>query len=229
MLALVLTAGEASGQDIGGAFVGAGLGNAGIEAATAPLESVVSEENAPPLIGPRAVRARFDYTASPQLRRKTAARLSRQLGTSENDRATLYAQFASDGFHDQVRQGLAPYGLDPQNLADAYAFWWINAWDAAQGQTSETSRTQALAVRDQVLRALAGAGVALDDAEKQRLAEEFVIHGVVFADQLDTASDDPQAIGQLSEVARQAGLRITGLDPRMLKLTDKGFVPSQPD
>lgn len=47
--------------------------------------------------------------------------------------ADLKRLFSSVDVIGEVGKAMQSYGLDPNNVADAYAIWWVSAWSAATG------------------------------------------------------------------------------------------------
>ncbi|WJY18606.1 hypothetical protein QQS45_13510 [Alteriqipengyuania flavescens] len=211
----------AAAQDIGGGFISAGIGNAGIEAATIALEDQVSEP------GHRTVdaqaRTEFNFVPTESQRRRTASRVARNLVPAPQ-RDEFAAQF-DDDFYAMIDGELSYYGLSTNNLADTYAFWWLIVWDAAHGVSTDTTPAQAQGVRDQVAAALVESFPEMSDSDRQAISDEFVIHAVLFMNELEASAGDPARLANIKSSARSAAISVTGMDPLNLRVTDEGFRP----
>ena len=142
--------------------------------------------------------------------------------------AELQRIFATEDFIELAGRGLAPYGLRTDNVADAYAAWWVNAWLAWAGDASDTRPAQARAVSDQAGRALLAtpAFVNATDAEKQALAESLIVQAALIGGATERLKTDPSQKAQLRAAMTQAG-RSMGLDFSAMRLTPTGFVPNR--
>lgn len=138
----------------------------------------------------------------------------------------MAALFASTDVIGQMAPPLAAHGLRINDLADAYAVWWINAWQATRGTNDPSDRATTLAVRDQARRALASIAEirGASDAAKQEFSEALLIQAAL----IDSAVDQSKGNrAQLRAVAAAAakGARAMGVDLSGMTLTDRGFVP----
>ena len=126
----------------------------------------------------------------------------------------------------RIEAELRRFGLRPDNVADAYTVWWINAWQAAHGQTGDPSLASTQAVKVQAERAfLAAPSLALsDEATKQALAEGLLVQAVILAGVTEQVKGDPSQLRVIGDLARQSARRF-GLDLDAVALTDAGFVP----
>jgi hypothetical protein len=119
-------------------------------------------------------------------------------------------------------------GLSVDNLADAYAIWWISAWNATHGANPDPSRAMSQAVRAQAASALAttpaiaGAG----DAAKQQFAEALLVQMILVDTAVEQNKANPSRLRALA-VAVSQGARQMGLDLSAMRLTETGFVPAR--
>lgn len=112
------------------------------------------------------------------------------------------------------------------NVAEALAVWWVGAWIVNQepsmrGVTSETMQI----VRDQAAAVLLSSlkAAELNDAQKQEMAENFLLNMVVLQESFKAAGGDPAIIAQLAEELHWEALA-QGIDLSAIVLTDQGFV-----
>jgi hypothetical protein len=122
---------------------------------------------------------------------------------------------------------LAKVGLRVDNVADAYAVYWVEAWQAVHGVSGASSRPTAQAVRDQAARAIGAtpAFASATAAQKQEFAESYLVQAVLVGAAKEQAGDDPAKLAQVS-AAVEEGARAAGLDLRAMTLTDEGFRPA---
>lgn len=138
----------------------------------------------------------------------------------------LEKMFAQADIIQLIGQELQKQDLRIDNLADAYAVWWITAWQATRGHNDDVSRAVVKAVRDQAARALAatpqfaGAG----DAVKQEWAESLLIQTALIEAAVDQSKADRARMRDVG-TAVNLGAKGMGLDLMTMKLTEQGFVP----
>ncbi|PSJ37662.1 hypothetical protein C7I55_21600 [Sphingomonas deserti] len=218
-------------QDLGGALdlgqLGADIGvNAAIRANVARTRS-----ESPPPAGRRVrpAAARLTYTPSPDRRRDNLARFVAKSRTRDpQGAAQLERLFASQDVIARMHREMAAYGFRPNDVGDAYAAWWINAWLAAHGRTADPSRTQIDAVRAQAAQAMASLPQmnSASDAVKQEAAEAYLVQTALIGGQLEGAKGNPDQSRRLAMAVRTAA-RAAGLDLMAMDLTDQGFVSSR--
>ena len=134
--------------------------------------------------------------------------------------------FASGDIIDKIGAAAAPYGIRIDNVADAYALWRINAWQASRGRNDTPSRATNDAVRAQAARALSQSRefAGATDAQKQELAESLFVQAALIDGAVERAKGNP---GQLRDIrtAVSKGASGMGLDLSTMELTEGGFVP----
>lgn len=181
-------------------------------------------EAAAPVVNARALR----YTPS---RTRRTANLSRFVEKSRAadpaGAAQLEQLFASGDIIDKIGGALAQQGMRVDNLADAYAVWWINAWQATRGHNDTTSRETNEAVRDQAARALSASPqlVGAGDAAKQELAESLLIQAAMIDASVEKSKGNPAQMRQIGAAVNQ-GARRMGLELGTMELTEDGFIPA---
>jgi hypothetical protein len=137
--------------------------------------------------------------------------------------------FASTDIFRVIEQALAPTGLRVDNIADAYAVYWISAWEASRGIVgSDTSREQAQGVKAQVSRALLAtpAITTATPAQKQELAEALLIQTVLISASAEAAAGDPAQLAAVGKAVRQ-GASAMGLDLDEMELGPAGFAATK--
>jgi uncharacterized protein YijF (DUF1287 family) len=119
------------------------------------------------------------------------------------------------------------YGMRANNVADAYAVWWVSAWMGARGRSDDATPGQMAMVRRQAASALASTPefVGAGDADKQQMAEAMLVQAALIGDTIDTYKADPAMLAR-ARAAIAKGARGSGLDLDTMTLTDEGFVPA---
>lgn len=137
---------------------------------------------------------------------------------------SLEALFAEGDIIERMGQLLAPHGLRVDDVGDAYAVWWISAWQATRGLTDTPSDSILRAVRAQTGRALATAPelAGAGDGAKQQLAEAMLIQAALLDAAVVQAQGDPTKLRAVATAATQ-GARGMGLDLAGMELTGAGF------
>lgn len=132
--------------------------------------------------------------------------------------------FTSTDIFSQMSGALAPYNFSIENVGDAYAFWWMTAWEGAQGSNRVFSRGEMHAVQLQAHQALASAPkmMGATDSQKQELAEALWIQAAMIDSMVDLAKQQPDLMPQLKQAIRR-GASATGVDLDTMRLTDDGF------
>ncbi len=136
--------------------------------------------------------------------------------------------FASKDVIGQINQGMATIGLKRNNVADAYAFYWVSAWLGARGRNENLPKPQMIAVRNQAASALLKVPefTAATDAQKQELTEAMLIQAALIDVSIEAAKSDPALLAQTQTVIAQ-GAAGFGLDLYSMTLTSQGFRPAK--
>lgn len=127
LIALVVGAGPAGAQDsyLGGAYIDAGIGNAGIQAAMQSAQRQVGTVTPQALDRP----VKLTYPASPSRTRVNLAHFVKKTRVTDPvGAAKMQALFASTDIIGMIDQKMQQtYGMHASNVADAYAVWWVSA------------------------------------------------------------------------------------------------------
>ncbi len=126
----------------------------------------------------------------------------------------------------QIDQMMRTVGLRADNVADAYAVWWIAAWEAVNNRDMGSSAAMYNAVKAQTEAALAATPQmrSAGDAEKQQMAEAMLIQAALIAASSSQAAGNATQQAAISKAVNQ-GARKMGLDLTKMTLTQDGFVP----
>ena len=227
LLVPLLVASPLAAQDIGGGFVSAGIGNAGIEAVNQQVEDVVVERDLPDA-GEAPTDASLSYNSDPARTRRNLQGFAQRAARAD----PAAGQQLSELFRDQpdivAQTGamVSGFGLDLSNVADAYALWWMSAWLGANRRTDTPDVSTIAAVRQQAQAALSAtpALAAANDAERQEYAEALIVQAVLINTSLEQNAGDPEQLAQLAEATKR-GAAASGLDLDTMVLTESGFVP----
>jgi hypothetical protein len=132
--------------------------------------------------------------------------------------------FESTDVVNQVGQKMVAVGLKPNNLADAYAVYWTNAWLGARGRNGNIPKSQMIAVRNQVSEVLLKVPqlASATDTQKQEIAETLLVQSLLINLATEGSKSDPALSAQVQQVVAR-GAKSFGLDLYEMTLTDQGF------
>jgi hypothetical protein len=236
---LICVPGAAVGQYVGPWDLGTSLttptmiDNAINEAVSESLSSEPAQQDypgnalqAPALSNTTVPDGSFSYRYSSE---RTRANLRNFIARTPGPaaRVELQQMFASQpGFMEEIRASIAPFGLDSHNVADAFAMWWINAWQVANKQDETPDRGTVVMVKQQVYAAFAATPdfAKTTDAERQEFAESLLIQAAMLSSAFEQMKGDPKQLDQLAQAARK-GAEASGIDLSKMTLTQNGFVP----
>lgn len=173
--------------------------------------------------------ADFRYTPSKSRRSANLKNfVSKTKAVDPKGADTLAKLIASQDIIEAMRPPLARYGLRIDNVADAYAVWLINSWQATRGTTDDPSPASAAAVRRQVMNAMASAAIVTtaDDASKQEMAEALLLQALLVESAVEQSQSEPDQLQAVGRAAAQ-GARGMGIDLAGMTLTDRGMVSAQ--
>lgn len=173
--------------------------------------------------------AMLHYTPAKVRRTANLARfVSKTRAADPRGADDLQKLFAQGDFIEKIGALVAPQGLQIDNIADAYALWWITAWQASRGNNDTPSRTTLAAVRRQAAGAIAATGqiAGASDAQKQELAESLWVQSALIDGAVEQAKQKPERLSAVGDAARK-GAEQMGLDLDRFELTAEGFVPAR--
>jgi hypothetical protein len=106
-------------------------------------------------------------------KRNLANFVSKIRATNPSQAGKMEALFANGDIIDQMDGVMQGIGLSASNTADAYAVWWVSAWQAANGDTRDIGGATYQAVSAQAARGFAATAqfANANDAQKQEMAE----------------------------------------------------------
>ncbi|MES2459100.1 MAG: DUF6683 family protein [Armatimonadota bacterium] len=165
------------------------------------------------------------FTPSLERRRRNLTAFAAKL-RAQNPQAKVNIQqpIGNGDIISRLNQELVKVGLKPNNIADAYAAWWLNAWLASRGRVDTPPRAQIAAIRAQAVHALlrVPALASASDAAKQELAEDYLVQTAIIGAALEQAKNNPAQLKAIAARIRQDAA-IRGLNLDALSLTSKGF------
>jgi hypothetical protein len=132
--------------------------------------------------------------------------------------------FASSDVIGELGNVLAQFGLDKNNVAHAYAAYWVSSWQAANGDTTTPSKKMLGAVAAQATSRLAqNTGfAAATDAEKQEFAEVLLVLTALTDTHMQLAVGNPAQLRAVA-IAAKRGAAATGIELDTMTLTEEGF------
>lgn len=218
-----LPAAAQEGVDWGGLMAGIAHGTAMDEAAQ---ESVAKEQRGGERTTTAAPLARLTYAPSIERRRRNLAQfVAKSRQRDPQGAAELERLFTSQDVIAQINRQMITYGFRANDLGDAYAAWWLNAWLASRGRSDDPTPRQIAAVRAQAARAIGSLPQMVDagDAAKQEMAEAYLVQTALIGAVVEQAKGDPAQLKRFGAAVRR-GAQASGLDLAAMELTDNGFI-----
>lgn len=188
-------------------------------------ETVASTRRGQARVAP-ARNVQLTYTPSMERRRANFAQfVAKSRKKDPKGAAMLEKELASSDVIAKMGRELSPFGMRTDNVADAYAAWWLNAWLASRQRTDTPSARQIAAVRAQAARAMAAVPemASASDAVKQEMAEANLVQAALIGAYMEHAKGNPTLFRQVASAVRK-GARASGLNLDAMELTDDGFV-----
>ena len=132
------------------------------------------------------------YKPSQSVRQKNFARFAQESGTQGEQ---IKALLQSSDIISNIDQMMRPMGLRADNVADAYAVWWVAAWEAANNQDAGNSVAMYGAVKQQATNALLSTPqfASVNDTQKQEMAESMLIQAALIDAHMDAAAGNPSS------------------------------------
>lgn len=173
-----------------------------------------------------APTVRLTYKPSMERRRANFAQfVAKSRKKDPKGSAMLEKELASSDVIAKMGRELSAFGMRTDNVADAYAAWWLNAWLASRQRTDTPPARQIAAVRAQAARAMAAVPemATATDAVKQEMAEANLVQAALIGAYMEHAKGNPALFRQVATAVRK-GARASGLNLDAMELTDDGFV-----
>lgn len=181
----------------------------------------------PAAVAPTAYRSSPTVTA--RVRRQFAGWLKSSANADAAQAQQIQQALLGADFVGQWGAAVRADGLRAGDAADALGAYWLLNWMIANGRDSN-SGTEARAVRDQCRTLLAANPQfrALTDAQRQEMAEiwmlNFLLHAAAYSQAM--ASKDTAMLARLGDAATARFRNEMGVDLRRLRVIPTGFVPS---
>jgi hypothetical protein len=169
--------------------------------------------------------ASLEFKPSVKLRQQNISRFLTKLRANNPSTAGQSAQVPSaNAVMVQIDKNMASVGLKSNNVADAYAVYWTNAWLGSRGRNEDLPKAQMIAVRNQVANALIlnPKFASATNIQKQELAEAMILQTVLISAFVGNAKSDPVLMEKV-KVAIGQGAKEMGLDLDRVTLTPQGF------
>jgi hypothetical protein len=174
--------------------------------------------------------AALAYTPSKSRTHANLQALSKRLAASDPATAQQAEQlFANNDVIGAVQDVMDQFGLERNNVAHAYAVYWVVYWGLANKVSDAPSTAAMQAVAAQAERGFAANAefAAMDNAQKQATAEELMALTAIMDATSEQAKSDPALADQIARASLE-GSRKSGLDLDKMTLTENGFVPEKP-
>ncbi len=165
----------------------------------------------------------LEFKPSAKLRQQNISRFLTKLRANNPSTAQVPS---TNAVMAQIDRSMASVGLKSNNVADAYAVYWTNAWIGSRGQNEDLPKAQMIAVRNQAANALLlnPKFTSATNIQKQELAEAMILQAIIISAFVNNAKSDP-ALMEKVKVAISQGAKGMGLDLDRMTLTLQGFRP----
>jgi hypothetical protein len=142
--------------------------------------------------------------------------------------AQMEQLFASMDVLVEIGNAMSSVGLSRDNVADAFALYWVNAWQIANGDSSTPSKQMMQAVATQAAKGLLQSQefAAATEAQKQEMAEALMVQGALIASAFEQAAGDQARLDAIGAAVAK-GAEASGLELDKMTLTEDGFVPKK--
>ena len=190
-------------------------------------DSVSSNRRGHARVAPVPATVRLTYKPSMERRRANFAQfVAKSRKQDPKGAAMLEKELASSDIIAKMGRELSAFGMRTDNVGDAYAAWWLNAWLASRQRSDTPPARQIAAVRAQAARAMAAVPemATASDAVKQEMAEANLVQAALIGAYIEHAKGNPALFRQVAAAVRK-GARASGLNLDSMDLTDDGFVP----
>jgi hypothetical protein len=154
--------------------------------------------------------------------------VSKSRAVDPESAAQLEQMFAASDIIGEIGRVMQEFGLEHTNTADAFAVYWISAWQAVNGDTSTRSARVYQAVAAQAASGMLQTSelAMANDSAKQEMAEAMMVQAILIDANLKAARSDPGQLKALAKAVKQ-GAAASGLDLGSMTLTEDGFVPKK--
>jgi hypothetical protein len=173
--------------------------------------------------------AKLSYRPSTSVHQRTLAQIIENTRAQDPAGAQKLEQLLSSrNIIAKINRDMPRLGLQPNNVADAYALYWASAWQGAQGRNDDLPKSQMIAVRGQAAEALLKVPQfrSATDAQKQEMTEIMLIQSALILLSIESAKSDPALLAQ-TQKAIARGAEGFGLDLYSMTITPQGFRPSK--
>ncbi len=171
--------------------------------------------------------ATLEFKPSTKLRQQNISRFLAKLSANNPSTARQTDRVPSaNAVMGQIDKNMAAVGLKSNNVADAYAVYWTNAWLGSRGRNEDLPKAQMIAVRNQAANALLlnPKFKSATNIQKQELAEALILQTVLISAFVGNAKSDPTLMEKVKFAISQ-GAKGMGLDLDRMTLTPQGFQP----
>lgn len=187
--------------------------------------SAAPPSSQPDDIAPQSNLTTLSFVPSAATRQQNINRVLQQARANDAAAASELEQlFSSVDVFGTIAQEMAAIGLNANNLADAYAVYWINAWLGSRGRNDDLPPAQFLAVRNQVAAVLLSSPelIAASDTQKQEFAEGLLFQAALISATVESVQSNPEQMAQVQASILQ-GAQGLGLALNQMTLTAEGF------
>ncbi len=222
----------APAQDFGGDVIMTTMGNIGIQSAMRSSQRQLDGQRRvtprSPAVQPRISPAQelsLDYVVSlPNRKRNLAAFAAKSRATDPEGSRKMTTLFAANDVIGLADRDMRKLGLRADNVADAYALWWANAWLASRGRDDDLPPAQMRAISRQAAASLLATPEFANatNPQKQEMAEALIVQTILISSAVGVYKEQPEMMERLKAAVIQGALA-SQLDLLAMDLTPAGF------
>jgi hypothetical protein len=166
------------------------------------------------------------YTPSAELSKENLAKFYKGLNdASPGLGAQMEQGFAGQDVFAMLDTELAKYGVNPNNLGDAMAIYWLGSWMGINGRFEDPTTAQVAGTRKMVEATLGKAPslTQLSDADKQSAAQGLLLQVMFNEMMIESVKADPAALKKVQGDLATAVKTATSFDASLFELTPNGL------
>jgi hypothetical protein len=166
------------------------------------------------------------YTPSAELSKENLAKFYKGLNDTSPGLGTQLEQgLAGQDVFALLDTELAKYGVNPNNLGDAMAIYWLSSWMGINGRFEDPTIAQVAGTRKMVEVSMSHAPsiAKLSDADKQSSAQGLLLQVMLNEMMIESVKADAAALKKIQGDLATAVKASTSFDASLFELTPNGL------
>jgi hypothetical protein len=170
--------------------------------------------------------ASMRYVPSMTVRKATYAEMVKNMRAANVDVGNqMEAVFAQTDVIGLIDDAMGKFGMSANNIADAYALYFLSAWMGANGRTDENTPEQLKGTQKMAQDALSQVPdmLKLADDKKQTFSESLLIQSLLNDEMIKAVASDPAGLSKVKNDIKMAAKEM-GIDVDGFNMTANGLV-----